>query len=226
MIDAYFAPSGASATVDALVIPHAQKLANYLVRQVNPYARFVETRVGEAGAERVETIVFDVDVELSQITAFDIHPTERISVSCMASNDAWPEVLALRKDFPIVPHLNLRPVEFPRSLCLYAEAYSEGRLRWTAISIVERVRTWLSETAAGVLHKDDQPLEPLFLGTRDTIVLPREQHGGRYSFSSRALIESLGARSIPRDMLLALFRGKEPRSLLHPTSVHRSCMVS
>jgi integrative and conjugative element protein (TIGR02256 family) len=170
--DAYFIPSGASATVDALAIPYAQELASHLVRRVNPYARFFEARVAESEAERVETIVFDVDVELSQITAFDIHPTERISVSLIANNDAWPEVLALREDFPVVPHLNLRAVEFPRSLCLYAEAYSEGRLRWTAVSIVERVRTWLSETAAGVLHKDDQPLEPLFLGTRDTIVLP------------------------------------------------------
>ena len=166
------------------------------MRRVNPYARFVEARGAEAEAERVETVCFDVDVELSQITAFDIHPTERISVSFTARNDAWPEVLALREDFPVVPHLNLRPVEFPRSLCLYAEAYSEGRLRWTAVSIVERVRTWLSETAAGVLHKDDQPLEPLFLGTRDTIVLPPEIYAKTalrpVSFSSRALIKALG----------------------------------
>jgi integrative and conjugative element protein (TIGR02256 family) len=81
-------------------------------------------------------------------------------------------VLALRRAFPLVTHLYLRPVEFPRSLCLYEQPYSEGRLRWTSVSVVERVRVWLSDTAHGVLHKDDQPLEPLFLGTSDTIVLP------------------------------------------------------
>jgi integrative and conjugative element protein (TIGR02256 family) len=172
--DAFFTAPGESAAVDALVIPHAQELAHHLVRQTNPYAHFIDARIAVEGADRIETIVFDVDVELSQITAFDIQRTERISVSFTPKNDTWPEVLALREGFPLVPHLNLRPVEFPRCLCLYEEAYTEGRLRWTAVSIVERIRTWLSETAQGALHKDDQPLEPLFLGTRDTIVLPAD----------------------------------------------------
>jgi len=170
--DVFFPAPGESAAVDALVIPHARELANHLVRQINPYARFIDARVAVAEAERVETIVFDVDVEMSQVTAFDILPTERISVSFTSKNDAWPEVLALRENFPLVPHLNLRLAEFPRSLCLYEQPYSEGQLRWTAVSIVERIRIWLSDSAHGVLHKDDQPLEPLFLGTRDTIVLP------------------------------------------------------
>jgi len=172
--DVFFTVLGESAATDALVIPHARDLANHLVRQINPYARFIEARIAVEGVQRIETIVFDVDVELSQITEFDIHPRERVSVSFPQKNDAWPEVLALREDFPLVPHLYLRPVEFPRSLCLYEQAYAEGRLRWTAVSIVERIRVWLSETAPGVLHKDDQPLEPLFLGTRDTVVLPAD----------------------------------------------------
>ena len=174
MTDVFFTAPGESAATGALVIPLAQDLAKHLLRQINPYARFGEARITQEDAERVETIVFDVDVELSQITEFDIHPTERIGVSFRPQNDAWPEVLALREDFPVVPHLNLRPVELPRSLCLYEEAYSEDRLRWSVVSIVERIRTWLSETAQGVLHKDDQPLEPLFLGTRDTVVLPAD----------------------------------------------------
>lgn len=176
MTDTFFTAPGESAAVDALVIPHAQALASHLERQTNPYARFIEARIAVEGTDRAEIIVLDVDVELSQITEFDIHPTERISVSFTSKNDAWPEVLALRENFPLVPHLNLRPVEFPRSLCLYEETYFEGRLQWTAVSIVERVRVWLSETAHGALHKDDQPLEPLFLGTRDTIVLPPDIH--------------------------------------------------
>jgi integrative and conjugative element protein (TIGR02256 family) len=172
--DVFFPVPRESANINALVIPYAQDLAGHLVRQINPYTRFVEARITGEDVDRIETIVFDVDVELSQIRAFDIHPTERITVSFRPNSVTWPEVLALREDFPLVPHLNLRTVEFPRSLCLYEEAFLEGRLRWTAVSIVERIRTWLSETARGVLHKDDQPLEPLFLGTRDTIVLPTD----------------------------------------------------
>ena len=172
MTDVFFTTIGENASTDALAIPHAQDLTKHLVRLINPYARFIEARISVEGAARVESIVFDVDVELSQIRQFDIHATERIGVSFTTDDNTWPEVLALREDFPLVPHLNLRQNEFPRSLCLYEQTYSEGRLRWTAVSIVERIRNWLSETAHGVLHKDDQPLEPLFLGTRNTVILP------------------------------------------------------
>lgn len=174
MTDVFFSAPGESVDIDALVVPYARDLAKHLARQINPYAWLVDTRVAVEGAQRIETIIFDVDVELSQVTQFDIHPTERVSVSFGVELEAWPEVLALREDFPLVPHLNLRATEFPRSLCLYEEAFLEGRFRWTPVSIVERIRTWLSDTAQGVLHKDDQPLEPLFLGTRDTIVLPAD----------------------------------------------------
>lgn len=172
MTEAFFAAPGTSASINALVIPHAQDLTKHLMRQINPYARLIDVRIEGKGSERLEAIIFDVDVELSQITKFDICATERVSVSFTSKDEGWPEVLALRQNFPLVPHLNLRSVEFPRSLCLYEQPYSEGRLRWTAASVVERIRVWLSDAAHGVLHKADQPLEPLFLGTRDTIVLP------------------------------------------------------
>ncbi len=174
MADNYLMAPGEIGEPDALTIPHAHILTAYLLLQINPWARFMEVRIDVSGAERRESVVFDVEVELSQVTRFDIHPLERISVSFSASDTTWPEVLALRQDFPLVPHLNLRCTEFPRSLCLYDQAYSEERLRWTSVSIVERVRSWLGDTASGTLHRADQPLEPLFLGTRDTIVLPAD----------------------------------------------------
>lgn len=230
MTDVFFLVPGESAAIDALVIPYAQDLAKHLVRQINPYARFVEARITAEDIDRIETIVFNVDVELSQITAFDIHPTERISVSFRPNGVTWPEVLALREDFPVVPHLNLRTVEFPRSLCLYEEAFVEGRLGWTAVSIVERIRTWLSETAQGVLHKDDQPLEPLFLGTRDTIVLPTDIYA-RTALGPTQLLISRDDRKpwerfTSRAILPAVLKDKEPDSSQQFTCVRRFCMAS
>jgi hypothetical protein len=78
----------------------------------------------------------------------------------------------LRADFPNVPHLNLRDEEFPRSLCLYDQSWSEIALRWTASAFIERVRAWLAETAKGTLHQEDQPLEPVLSGTGLSIILP------------------------------------------------------
>ena len=174
MASAFFDAPGETTSTDVLQIIHAQNLAAYLLRKAHPWARFVEARITVLGSERVESIVFDVDVELSQLGAFDIRPQERICVSFTTKDETWPETLALRQDFPTVPHLNLTPPGVPRCLCLYEQHYSEERLRWASVSIVERVRVWLSDTARGVLHKEDQPLEPIFLGTRNTIVLPAD----------------------------------------------------
>jgi hypothetical protein len=80
----------------------------------------------------------------------------------------------LRHDFPRVPHLNHTHREFPRSLCLYEQAWPDVAIRWTPIGFVERIRDWLKLTAKGMLHQDDQPLEQLLFGTGLRIILPTE----------------------------------------------------
>jgi len=84
-----------------------------------------------------------------------------------------PEVLALREDFPLVPHLNLRREEKPRSLCLYEDPFDILRLRLTAVVLLNRVLEWLNLTARGQLHQHDQPLEPLLAATPFVLVLDR-----------------------------------------------------
>jgi len=123
-----------------------------------------------------ESVVFDVEVELPQRPVHPIRRIERIAVTFTADDRNYPEVYALREDFPQVSHLNLREFIIPRSLCLYDEPYSEIKLRWTAPEFIERVRSWLAETATGELHKNDQALEPLLLGSAGTIILPSQLH--------------------------------------------------
>jgi integrative and conjugative element protein (TIGR02256 family) len=59
-------------------------------------------------------------------------------------------------------------------LCLYDIPYSELRLRWRASALVEDIRSWLSRTAEGKLHQDDQRLEPLLFGPAARIILPSD----------------------------------------------------
>ena len=172
MADSYLPADGELIQYDALALVPASDVASFLLRGLHPFARFIEARVVNAGDEHSETVVMEVDVELSQFAVADIHPTERISITFAEGENAWPEVLALRNNFPLVSHLNLRAKEFPRSLCLYEQPFAENRSRWAPVSIVERVRSWLADTSKGTLHRSDQPLEQLFLGTRDAIVLP------------------------------------------------------
>lgn len=137
--------------------------------QESPFAELIECRRSE---KESETIIFDVEIERGQRTVYDIHRVERIAVELYPLDSIMPEVLALRSDFPHVPHLNLRKNEFPRSLCLFDERYSELKPRWTAPVFVEHIREWLALTARGTLHGDDQPLEPLLLGIEGCLVVP------------------------------------------------------
>lgn len=155
-----------------LELAKARALANFLITGLNTEAALVETR--RVAETRCETVVFDVRVGLSQLRKYPIRPEERIAITFTESDEHQPEVVSLRKDFPSVPHLNLRETELPRSLCLYDVSYDALKLRWTPAGLVERVREWLTLTATGDLHQVDQPLEPLILGNFLPLILESE----------------------------------------------------
>jgi hypothetical protein len=135
-------------------------------------------RVSKLGAEAV---IFEVEVERGQFVVHDIRSTEVVAVIFPVEDTAFPEVLALRQDFPLVPHLNLREDEYPRSLCVYEDVYAEYKLKWSPARFVEDIRTWLARTARGELHAADQPLEPLMMPPPGSIVMPDEFIMGRTS---------------------------------------------
>ena len=161
--------------IDGLIVPpsalalrRAVELAAALSSSDLPYAHFVESRRnGDA-----ETIVFDVEVERPQVRTYSIGTTERLAAAFDASDSRGPEILALRSDFPLVPHLNIREQEFPRSICLDERPWSEQKLTWSAPSFVEHLRSWLALTARGELHQEDQTLEPLMLSSGLRLILP------------------------------------------------------
>lgn len=174
----YLEAKGILCIPSALQLPRARAMHDTLSADQLPFLKFVECRQHtEADGTVAETIVFDVDVERPQQLVHNIRREERIAVTFQSSDEWYPEVAALRRDFPQVPHLNHRAEEFPRSLCLYEEPWPHVAIRWTAANFFARIREWLSETAKGTLHQDDQPLEPLLMGSGLTIVLPPDLFG-------------------------------------------------
>ena len=135
------------------------------------YACLVECRRTASGHE---IVVFDAEIEVGQKPVHDIGDFERIAVEFEDSDSRVPEILALRRDFPLVPHLNRRSEEFPRSLCVTDQKYSEWKLQWTGAAFVEVIRDWLALTAKGKLHAEDQPLEFLLLGSVGELILPSD----------------------------------------------------
>ena len=159
----------------SLTLEKSQELAQFLQSRVNPFARLVECRAASKGGTVCsEAVVLDVDVELSQHPAHDIQRQERLAVVFFAKEETHPEVFALRKGFPTVPHLNLRPQDFPASLCLDERPFDDAKLDWGVPAFVERIRDWLAQTAKGQLHRDDQPLEPLLFDPVEDLVLPKD----------------------------------------------------
>ena len=154
-------------STDNLRIPKAGDFAKAVKDAI--FACLVECRRTVSGRE---IIVFDAEIEVGQKPVHDIRGFERIAVVFEDSDTTMPEVLALRCDFPLVPHLNLRLEEFPRSLCVTERKYSEWKLRWTGATFVEDIRQWLALTSKGKLHAEDQPLEPLLLGSVGELILP------------------------------------------------------
>lgn len=169
MDDRFARLEGQTVKVEELSVQRARELAGLLSVGVIEYAEFVECRrIGER-----ECVVLDVEVELGQRRVHPIERTERIAVTFDPADQLMPEVLALRLDFPVVPHLNLRSVEIPRSLCIYSQSFRDLKRSWTAPRFVEDVRSWLARTAKGTLHDDDQALEPILLSHHGHIILPR-----------------------------------------------------
>ena len=154
-------------STDNLKISRAEAFAKAV--KTATYARLIECRRTTFSSE---IIVFDAEVEVGQKNVHDIRCLERIAVKFEDSDTTMPEVLALRCDFPLVPHLNLRREEFPRSLCVTEQKYREWKLQSTGVTFLEEIRQWLALTAKGKLHAEDQPLEPLLIDSKDKLIIP------------------------------------------------------
>jgi integrative and conjugative element protein (TIGR02256 family) len=172
--EAWFTAPGELVKTEKLILAKSRQLAEFLENGAHPNARLVEARL-TTGADKFETVVLEVEVEVGQAPLRDIRPVERLAVSFSESDRTWPEVLSLRLDFPRdLPHLFPRLESEPCSLCLYEDNYEEIKLRWTAVKIVERIRFWLRESSRSNLHGPDQPLEPVFVGRYESLILPTD----------------------------------------------------
>jgi hypothetical protein len=147
----------------------AKALAGFSASGRNPFVHFLESRRHE---DRRETVILDFEIEVAQRTVRPVHPMETIAVTAGPEDVDFPAVVSLREDFPSVPHLNIRELGSPKSLCLYAESYPQVKIHWTAPKFIERIRYWLAKTAENQLHPDDQPLEPLLAIPFGTLVVP------------------------------------------------------
>ncbi len=218
----YIVSPGVIIKPDKLQIPKSIELVTSILDGRIEYVKIIECRK----ENRNETVVFDVEAELSQACVHPIEYVERIAVTFSPEDNVHPEVHALREDFPVVPHLNLRNYEKPRSLCLYERRYRDIKRQWTAKRFIERIREWLKQTSRGELHQDDQPLEPLLSGGAGTIVLPSDFSNPTVKDLPDKLYFS-GRKTEKKRLFLIAHRNKPSNNILPwVASVHMCSPVS
>src|SRR6266568_1647144 len=91
--------------------------------------------------------------------------------------DHAPRVVALRRCFPLVSHLNEIVPGGPKSLCISDESWNDARRTWTPQRFLAGVLRWLTRTARGTLHAPDQPVERIYFESPLEVVLPAGYSG-------------------------------------------------
>lgn len=136
-------------------------------------------------ASNNEIIFFAIDIEIPQNPLNGINVYEEIAIVCSESDDNFPEIYALRKDFQQgLPHTNLRPFEHPISLCVTEQTYTEVRHKFNEFEFIELIFRWFTQTAQGKLHQDDQPLEPFFF-SRGSVLIPKLYDPQKFTYLNR-----------------------------------------
>lgn len=128
---------------------------------------------GEPTQRDIETIVVDVATDgIPSRNTAGIRYRERLALKVWSATERPVEVLALRKDFPLLPHQNQAVIGAPASLCLYFEPPKVVARTWTPQSFLRRIQWWLEKSATAELHAADQPVEQLFFVSPFELVLP------------------------------------------------------
>jgi len=142
--------------------------------QESSECEFIEFRYLDLSDGKIaEIVVVDfINDQIPSRNVIGIKIRERMALVLTDPQVHCPEVRALRKDFPVVSHLNHVDADQPASLCLYFEPWSSIRRFWTPQKHIQRILWWLAETAQGALHRDDQPVERMFFDSKLEIVLP------------------------------------------------------
>ncbi|KVL50684.1 thiamine biosynthesis protein ThiF [Burkholderia cepacia] len=167
-------------------IPRAKSLVRAIERS-RDFSLIKVLRATSTDGHQLECLV--VDVETDEVPPDNPHGIlyrERVALCVSDDPSDLVEVLALRKDFPVLMHQNHGYYEGPASLCLYFESAVSVLRTWTPEAFLRRIQWWLARSARDELHPADQPVEHLFFSSNYELVLPRNydelRNSGEYRF--------------------------------------------
>lgn len=140
------------------------------------------------GLPKLEYLVIDVSCDqVPSKNAYGISYRERLVLEISENNRQLINVIALRKDFPILLHQNQTRMGTPAQLCLYFDSPQNILRTWTPQNFLNRIIWWVEKSARGELHAADQPVEGLFFATPYELILPwnfseQKKAGAHFTF--------------------------------------------
>lgn len=200
----------------------AKALIRYLTGSVDPVYGRVEAVTHGEHHDLVDIVV---EPELVQRRKVPILDEEPIRIAFPVDDDRPPKIYARREDFPVdLVHTNFERSANGTSLCIWEENWDDLKRKLTAQATVERIRSWLSNTADGTIHQEGQALEPMIPATASTAILPPGEPGAALHIASLTkhrssyimILEREAPANRPGAIEMALFQ------LMLPPQVHGS----
>ena len=143
---------------ESITIPRATAI--YRVAKNHPFVTDLSCRLTSKGDV---LILMTVDCEVPDSPRYPIQEKEPIAIKCYKQDNRIPEVLALRKDFPLgLPHSNAVPYDHPVSLCVSDVLFQDMRTSFSAFNFIESIRRWFAMNSIGQLHENNRPLEVFY----------------------------------------------------------------
>lgn len=141
---------------DQLRLPRAQAI--YRAVNIHEYAEMVKC---QRNASQDEILTFRLKrLQIPEYPEFPIKTEETVAVICTFTDQFWPEVYAVRNNFPIgLPHSNAKPFKRPVSMCVTDYQFYDVRLQFSAFDFVNSIRHWFEKNSIGELHESDRPIE-------------------------------------------------------------------
>lgn len=190
-----------------LKVPLARAFAVYIEAECGEFAsvRACHTTIPPA----IETVTFDLRVELPQRPVYAIHGTETVSVCFLADNRMGPFVAVARDDFPDTPHQLLTGEGLPSALCIDDRPWEDVRGDYTASELMVRIAGWFEKACEGRLHGTDQPFDPFFAYDGGFSVILRTDGEAALAKGENLVLGSAGPGS---QCLVAAARGEAHES--------------
>lgn len=141
---------------DQLRLPRAQAI--YRAVNKHEYAEIVKC---QRNISQDEILTLRLKrLQIPEYPDYPIRTEETVVVICREKDTYWPEVYAIRDDFPIgLPHSNAMPYKRPVSMCVSEYHFYDVRLQFNAYDFINSIRHWFEKNSIGELHESDRPIE-------------------------------------------------------------------